>query len=82
MFHLSDAVEPCSTWRKQYAEKLQVCLAAMELRFAGTVCCLSIAQQKEDEVDLVKGDIVSKIGVVRDTEGLRRFLYLFVPCAS
>ena len=52
-----------------YAEKLQVCLAAMDLGFAGEIPGLSAAQRGEVEADLVKGDIVFKIGVVWDPAG-------------
>ena len=43
---------------KPYAEKLQVCLAAMDLGFVGEIPGLSAAQKGEVEADLVTGDIV------------------------
>ena len=58
VLHLRDAVEPSGTWRMPYAEKLQVCLASMDLGFAGEIPGLSAAQKGEVEADLVTGDIV------------------------
>ena len=58
VLHLTDAAEPSSTWRMPYAEKLQVCLAAMDLGFVGEIPGLSAAQKGEVEADLVTGDIV------------------------
>ena len=58
VLHLEDAAEPSSTWRMPYAEKLQVCLAAMELGFDGEIPGLSAAQQMKAKEDLVTGDMV------------------------
>ena len=58
VLHLKDAVEPSSTWRMPYNEKLQVCLAARELQFVGVIPGLSAAKEAEVETDLVTGDIV------------------------
>ena len=79
--HLEKAVPPSLTWCMPYAERLQVCLAAMALGLAGKVPGLSDAQQDEVKADLVKGDIVFKIGVVWDPAGLPSpFLSLRNPC--
>ena len=81
VLHLAEGVDPLDTWRMPYAEKLQVSLAAMDLRFVGEIPGLSAMQQKEVEVDLVKGDIVFKIGVVWDPAGLPSlFLSFGTPC--
>jgi hypothetical protein len=60
-----------------YPERLQVRLAAMDLGVSGELPGMSVAQQEEAEVDLVKGNIVFKIGVVGDPSSLV-FLFLSV----
>ena len=58
VLHLKDAAQPSSTWNMPYAEKLQVCLAAMDLNFVKEIPGVSAAQREEVEADLVTGDIV------------------------
>ena len=70
MLHLKDADKPSSTWRMPYAEKLRVCLAAMDIGFTGIIPGLSLAQQEEVVADLVKGDKMLEIGVEWDPAGL------------
>ena len=81
VLHLANGVEPANTWVMPYAERLQVRLAAMDLGVFGELPGLSAAQQEEAEVDLVKGDIVFKIGVVGDPASLLSlFLSVGFPC--
>ena len=56
-----------------YAERIKVSLAAMDLQFTKEIPGLSVADQKDAEADLVKGDIVFKICVVWDLAGLPSF---------
>ena len=77
VLHLANGVEPANTWVMPYPERLQVRLAAMDLGVSGELPGMSVAQQEEAEVDLVKGNIVFKIGVVGDPSSLV-FLFLSV----
>ena len=52
-----------------YAERIKVSLAAMDLQFTKEIPGMSVADQKDAEADLVKGDIVFKICVVWDLAG-------------
>ena len=73
MLHLADAVPPSITWIMPYAERIKVSLAAMDLQFTKEIPGLSVADRKDAEADLVKGDIVFKICVVWDLAGLPSF---------
>jgi hypothetical protein len=66
VLHLADGVEPVRRWVMPYPERLQVCLAAMDLGVTGDLPGLSACQQREVEMDLVIGVIVFKIGAVGD----------------
>ena len=66
VLHLADGVEPVRRWIMPYPERLQVCLAAMDLGVTGDLPGLSACQQREVQMDLVIGVIVFKIGAVGD----------------
>ena len=76
--HLADPIDPSDTLSIPYGESLQVVMVAMELGYKGEIPGLSAVQQGNVVKDLVRGDIVFKIGVVLDPSGLRSLFLLFV----
>ena len=68
VLHLADAVPPSTTWVMPYAERIKVSLAAMDLQFTNDIPGLSVADRKDAQADLVKGDIVLRFvscGILR-----------------
>ena len=64
-----------------YDERLRCCLTSMALGFTGEIPGLTREERDEAVADLVKGDIVVKIGVVWDPAGLPSLSYPLGPRA-